>query len=125
MTEHVDTDELMRLHAATATPGLEQLCWYDVKPEQASFFEACLEDVPKLVAEVCALREELSDFETRIARQLDFNEATRLSLARVEALPAKWHQEAGDDNELGPMHSCADALKAALAGIANNDENAP
>ena len=51
-----DIEELMRLHAATSTPALEQLCWYDVKPEQADFFEACLKAVPKLNALVRVAR---------------------------------------------------------------------
>jgi hypothetical protein len=48
------------------------------------------DDAGVLAAEVRALREELSDFETRLARQLEFNEATRLALARIESRVEAW-----------------------------------
>jgi hypothetical protein len=52
----VDLDELMQLHAETATPELRQLCWYDVQGEQDSFFTGCLDAVPELVRELRELR---------------------------------------------------------------------
>ena len=80
--EQVDLDELERTHAATATPSLEQLCWYDVKPEQDSFFTECLDAVPRLISEVRALREELAQLRDDVFEERHLGGMT-ISIPRV------------------------------------------
>jgi uncharacterized small protein (DUF1192 family) len=84
----IDLDELMRLHALTATPARDQLCWYDVKPEQAEFFEVALEAVPELVREVERYKELLSN-EQNAAKE-------RVTALRAEVERLKAERDAAD-----------------------------